>query len=82
MCKGSVHRQKFALSEKSLLPRFRCKFHEARKKSTTVTSADVLDQYVEVRTTSVPLDGWIPSQTIDLTGTARIPKHGNMRETS
>src|ERR1700722_7377504 len=30
----------------------------------------VLDQYVEARTTSVPLRGWIPSRTVDLTGTA------------
>jgi hypothetical protein len=31
----------------------------------------VLDQYVEARTTSIPLHGWIPSRTVDLTGTAR-----------
>ena len=31
----------------------------------------VLDQYVEARTTSVALQGWIPSRTVDLTGTAR-----------
>jgi hypothetical protein len=30
----------------------------------------VLDQYVEARTTSVALQGWIPSRTVDLTGTA------------
>jgi hypothetical protein len=32
----------------------------------------VLDQYVEARTTSVALQGWIPSLTVDLTGTARV----------
>ena len=31
----------------------------------------VLDQYVEACTTSIPLQEWIPSRTVDLTGTAR-----------
>ena len=32
----------------------------------------VLDQYVEARITSVALQSWIPSRTVDLTGTARV----------
>jgi hypothetical protein len=34
----------------------------------------VLDQYVEARTTSIALQGCIPSRTVDLTGTARAER--------